>query len=592
MVKLTRAVQTMDFPQDDFESVLEKLQYLTTQKGLDIDLKLFSVSELIDYWRPYLRGGQKVDQALQYLEFEASDFVRRVSELCALFGYVLTDQECKLEFFRYTLLGLYGITISELKYACTLVFDAYWNQPFPDPSRLVCGFGLFPRRLGLRLWRYCAPFNATNSRHRRNPKVQYLINTVFMGFKKGLLPSRPDAIQSSLQKHRKALTKSGVIDVRLFDDVDRIVQGVVSQIKIRPSIIGDRKQSSKSTIDSSYGEGGNIGFAYQRIFKSDVVHVPEFVGFKTQMYPADSRFSNQHESPCAVCRTYECDCKHKYGSWYPLRRWGWDVDPVYISRPFFARDVIESLDDHLLESSLSRCFDGNRVVPAYVLEPMKVRIITKPEVAIHSHLHAFQHATWKALRDHKSGFFQIIGEPLERLHLWKIVQGWFPGRHFLSGDFSQATDNLKSEISEIILKHLYGRFANANPLEYQTIINSMLHSKVCQSLTTFPTYESEFLNGYEYSDLVDFEQTNGQLMGNVMSFSVLCIANYVSYHLSQERYLERQLRAFCVPPVLINGDDILFQTNLNHASVGIKLSGNLALSQVLERILFLIECFR
>jgi hypothetical protein len=65
-------------------------------------------------------------------------------------------------------------------------------------------------------------------------------------------------------------------------------------------------------------------------------------------------------------------------------------------------------------------------------------------------------------------------------------------------------------------------------------------------------------------------QENGQLMGNPLSFPILCVCNYVAYHVSWEQYLGRELTVKEVSQlhyVLINGDDILFRSNPEHYSV-------------------------
>ena len=61
----------------------------------------------------------------------------------------------------------------------------------------------------------------------------------------------------------------------------------------------------------------------------------------------------------------------------------------------------------------------------------------------------------------------------------------------------------------------------------------------------------------------DFLMSNGQLMGCVFSFIILCLINAAVYRASLERYTGRRffLRNL---PAKINGDDILFKTNSLH----------------------------
>jgi hypothetical protein len=59
---------------------------------------------------------------------------------------------------------------------------------------------------------------------------------------------------------------------------------------------------------------------------------------------------------------------------------------------------------------------------------------------------------------------------------------------------------------------------------------------------------------------VTLQQQNGQLMGSILSFPVLCVANMLCYVYSLEHYLNHKVNLYDIP-VIINGDDILFRAN-------------------------------
>ena len=89
---------------------------------------------------------------------------------------------------------------------------------------------------------------------------------------------------------------------------------------------------------------------------------------------------------------------------------------------------------------------------------------------------------------------------------------------------------------------------------------------------------SPYRNFSRTGDTTPGVQTNGQLMGNILSFPLLCIANYCAYHIAIERYKLSQIENYAGPdenlpsrnlrvkrvmaeyPVRINGDDILFRS--------------------------------
>lgn len=103
------------------------------------------------------------------------------------------------------------------------------------------------------------------------------------------------------------------------------------------------------------------------------------------------------------------------------------------------------------------------------------------------------------------------------------------GEIFVSGDYESATDNLNSEVQRTILLELI--------LQSRSIPRGIrLHA-----LSTFSSeLEAE-------GDV--FVQARGQLMGQLLSFPLLCLVNYLTFK-------------YCIPrdvPVRINGDDIVFR---------------------------------
>lgn len=101
---------------------------------------------------------------------------------------------------------------------------------------------------------------------------------------------------------------------------------------------------------------------------------------------------------------------------------------------------------------------------------------------------------------------------------------------FVSGDYENATDNLSLEITEFILRNILDRCRSV-PLGIREFAISSLRAEIL------------------YSDGIVGLQKRGQLMGNFLSFPLLCLQNYFAFK-------------FLVPrsvPVKINGDDIVFR---------------------------------
>nr|WPR16789.1 MAG: RNA-dependent RNA polymerase [Lwood associated botourmia-like virus 3] len=105
------------------------------------------------------------------------------------------------------------------------------------------------------------------------------------------------------------------------------------------------------------------------------------------------------------------------------------------------------------------------------------------------------------------------------------------GEIFVSGDYESATDNLNSEVQYAILDELLKRSV------------SVPQGIRSHALSTFQSLlECDGFSG---------KQQRGQLMGQLLSFPLLCLANYFTFKYSIPRDV----------PVRINGDDIVFRAN-------------------------------
>jgi hypothetical protein len=103
------------------------------------------------------------------------------------------------------------------------------------------------------------------------------------------------------------------------------------------------------------------------------------------------------------------------------------------------------------------------------------------------------------------------------------------GEIFVSGDYESATDNLKLDLQKLILGELLA-------LSSQVPVGIMEHA-----MNTYDTI-------LEYRG-ASVQLARGQLMGNLTSFPLLCLVNYIMFRYSIRRPV----------PVRINGDDIVFR---------------------------------
>jgi hypothetical protein len=188
---------------------------------------------------------------------------------------------------------------------------------------------------------------------------------------------------------------------------------------------------------------------------------------------------------------------------------------------------------------------------AEVLEPLKVRLITAMD-AVRGHVaRPLQGSLWRFLRS--SPVFRLIGEPISESIIHDLVAahtklGGSSSDDFVSGDYSAATDGLDIRLSkallEVVLDHLH-----PDDVPFRDFIASALLEQVL----VYPSW----------TQLPPVLQKNGQLMGSVLSFPFLCLANLFAYIMSlpdRDAILASRARMDALA-VLINGDDILFRAS-------------------------------
>lgn len=170
------------------------------------------------------------------------------------------------------------------------------------------------------------------------------------------------------------------------------------------------------------------------------------------------------------------------------------------------------------------------VIACAIPEPLKVRMITKGSEYSWI-LKSAQKAMWKALQ--KYPCFTLTGTPDIPIG---ILETWRQKKFLLSGDYDAATDNMNMDIMALAIDEL---------------------CKVLpQHLAEWLRWEGgpHIINYPPKTNLAPVLQTKGQLMGSLLSFPILCVANAATIGIVKHQDLEN-LEA------MINGDDILFTEN-------------------------------
>lgn len=120
--------------------------------------------------------------------------------------------------------------------------------------------------------------------------------------------------------------------------------------------------------------------------------------------------------------------------------------------------------------------------------------------------------------------------------------GFSAGTLLTSGDYVSASDNLSIEVAELCLDVMWSA-------------SDLIPAEVWR----FALAAQRPTLSYEDKDhlVQTFIPTIGQMMGSYLCFPLLCLQNYLAFRWAEETY------GINGTPVLINGDDILFQADIN-----------------------------
>nr|UJQ92876.1 MAG: putative RNA-dependent RNA polymerase [Narnaviridae sp.] len=185
---------------------------------------------------------------------------------------------------------------------------------------------------------------------------------------------------------------------------------------------------------------------------------------------------------------------------------------------------------------------------AGILEPLKCRLITKGSPYSYFAAQPLQKAMWERLQHFPC--FRLTGGPLDASFLAGLLLeedklGIKDFDSWVSGDYSAATDGLSQDINRLCLDEALEATGADDDLKF--VARAVLGN-----------HEIHYPAEWKLPPKVD--QSNGQLMGSVLSFPVLCAINIAAYKLALEEYLGRPVPLERLP-VLVNGDDICFRAN-------------------------------
>jgi len=423
----------------------------------------------------------------------------------------LSDQ---LSLFNRTKDWLEGDFISFAKYATAWPM-ARWMRAADKSNDLPVrpdGFVGSPLLFGGKAKRYLK--NRLVSHTKKTVKLPW---TILQGVKRAAAPAPKSYVHKTMIKHRTILTKVPVDNWAVREEFDRFMVAAFRGFR------NDPPRLYEATTSASFESKRSTGGARQ--------YLREELG-------AQKRGSL--EQLCNVHSAEDSQLLHMVET-----RPGKVTQVHGLPTP----DVQEVLKRAAEESSKGPL----KIMVSPVLEPLKVRLISKGQSWSYYYSRFYQKNLWNHLQSFPQ--FVLTGRPMDSSDLYEILiqekligLSKLEGLKWVSGDYSAATDNLQATFTRDAFEtSLIQAGLSWDEMEVlrSVIYNQELH------------YPDDMV---KRGGLDPIMQANGQLMGSTLSFPILCVVNLVAYAKSIYDLTGRwtPLRQL---PVKINGDDILFRAN-------------------------------
>jgi len=185
-------------------------------------------------------------------------------------------------------------------------------------------------------------------------------------------------------------------------------------------------------------------------------------------------------------------------------------------------------------------YEAPRVKLLALAEALKTRVISKGPGLLYTALKPLQKALWRKLSSHPT--FRLTGEPVSSEILQEIIGATLKDDEaFLSVDYRDATNLIQGWASECAMYEI-AKILNLPDVERKMAIRSLTGHII------------------EFGDLEAFQE-NGQLMGGILSFIILCVINAAILRMTKEMTDQRRYTLRDVG-IAVNGDDGLMKTTV------------------------------
>jgi hypothetical protein len=323
--------------------------------------------------------------------------------------------------------------------------------------------------------------------------------------------------------------------------------------------------STRANFTHSRGAGGQVGSLqkyWMEIRKS--FNTPEF---RTIPVTLRHRLADFRSSKTKEEQTRLDDDWSKY-------LWDWESEEQQVKESIGATidtTNIEEAYETLYRRVWPDAVEEEPYVRAVGLpEPFKVRVISKGPALKYFCLKPLQKWLWKILKNNP--VFELIGKPDDETLINHLFANLDDDDIIVSGDYKASTDNLHSWISECINEALMPLIQKNFPEEelellpwhffrdLSEMVRVCLTGHIFQNSSKDSSDQPELLPRIKVDGKIPewLPQKEGQLMGSIISFPFLCIANAALCRYSMEVSNHKSYKLNSQIPLRVNGDDCIF----------------------------------
>jgi hypothetical protein len=406
------------------------------------------------------------------------------------------------------------VWLKRCKYLLTYPLSKYLKNELPKKPDIV-----FEPRGTLNRWMR-ARLNAFN---RKNTHLWYS----WLQCKRSALPASDNIIQSTYNDHLISLTREDPGQIEIVDKIfeDKTFQKTLVRVKNfithnYKENFEDSNPSNNASFTKNRSEGGQLA-ALRELTNSR--HNPEECCLspylQKMIYVSVWTYEGKERKVISIYRRYNED-------WKDLRE---------TVRNFFSyRSYLNGNDNWHLNCTIQG-----------IVEPLKVRVISKGESLPYYAMNKLQKCIHSSMRH--MNCFRLIGRPFFTTDILDICKKSEKSDKWFSIDYSAATDNLSWIYSSTILKFIIGGIPE---------FDQELALKVLGPHNLYYPVQNK-------KGEIEFKGTmqSGQLMGSILSFPILCLANlgvYLYVNRGSQCQWSHEER---LDHVLINGDDMLYSAD-------------------------------